>query len=263
MVGGFVTNGGISGSVSGEGPPVLVLHGGPGLSDYTPSLDAELAGFSVIRFQQRGLAPSVLNGPFTVEQHVLDAVAVLDHVGVDQPLVIGHSWGGHLALHFVVAHPARVSGLLILDPLGAVPDGGVGEMQANLVARTSPEQLRRLEELGTAPSAERLRIVWPGYFADPLSAPPMPPIDLSPECSVGTWASIFAHFEAGTLVGSLPLVTAPCTVVLGEKSPIPVHQGEKTAALVPHAQARIEPDTGHFLWLEKPGVLRGIVTELA
>jgi pimeloyl-ACP methyl ester carboxylesterase len=40
--------------------------------------------------------------------------------------VIGHSWGGHLAMHLAVRHPDRVLGLVIADPLGAVSDGGAG-----------------------------------------------------------------------------------------------------------------------------------------
>jgi pimeloyl-ACP methyl ester carboxylesterase len=51
----------------------------PGLSDYTAPLAAELAdAFGVIRYQQRGLAPSTTPGPFSIGQHVADAIAVLD-----------------------------------------------------------------------------------------------------------------------------------------------------------------------------------------
>ena len=48
----------------------LILHGGPGMSDYTSSLADELVEeFTVYRYQQRGLAPSTTDGPFTVETH--------------------------------------------------------------------------------------------------------------------------------------------------------------------------------------------------
>ena len=82
------------------------LDGGPGLSDYTAPLADELAdGFRVLRYQQRGLAPSVTTGPFSVEQHVADAVAVLDAAGAGRAYVVGHSWGGHLAMHLAVRAP--------------------------------------------------------------------------------------------------------------------------------------------------------------
>jgi hypothetical protein len=61
---------------------VLVVHGGPGLSDYTAPLAAELEdAFGVIRYQQRGLAPSTTSGPFGISEHVADAIAVLDAAG--------------------------------------------------------------------------------------------------------------------------------------------------------------------------------------
>ena len=68
-----VPGGSITGWLGGDGQPVLVLHGGPGLSDYTAPLAAELTdAFAVIRYQQRGLAPSVTSGPFDIGQHVAD-----------------------------------------------------------------------------------------------------------------------------------------------------------------------------------------------
>ena len=71
---------------------MLVLHGGPGLSDYTAPLAAELTdAFRVIRYQQRGLAPSATSGPFSISQHVADAIAVLDAAGAGRAYLIGHS----------------------------------------------------------------------------------------------------------------------------------------------------------------------------
>ena len=56
----------ITGWLSGTGPPLLLLHGGPALSEYLSSLAAELApAFTVFRYQQRGLAPSVTDGERT------------------------------------------------------------------------------------------------------------------------------------------------------------------------------------------------------
>ena len=47
----------------GSGPPVLLLHGGPGLSDYTSTIVPELEdAYRAVRFQQRGLAPSTSEG---------------------------------------------------------------------------------------------------------------------------------------------------------------------------------------------------------
>jgi pimeloyl-ACP methyl ester carboxylesterase len=127
-----VAGGSLVGWESGQGVPLLVLHGGP-LSDYTEPLVGVLpAGLRTLRYQQRGLPPSTEAGPFDVQTHVADAIAVLDGSGCEQVRLLGHSWGGHLAFHIAVARPDRVLGVLGVDALGAVPDGGGGRL-----ARTS------------------------------------------------------------------------------------------------------------------------------
>jgi len=260
-----VPGGGLIAWLTGEGQPVLILHGGPGLSDYTAPLAAELEdGFRVIRYQQRGLAPSTTAGPFGIDRHVADAIAVLDAAEAERVYVVGHSWGGHLALHLAVRHPGRVLGLVIADPLGAVPDGGLSEMDQNLTQRIAPELAARARELeeraasgeGTVEDAlESLAIMWPGYFSAP-QAPPMPPLGLSLECYAETMASVQAHFEQHTLERSLPTLEVPAIFVLGAASPIPVKHGIASAALIPGTQYKIEEDCGHFAWLERPGSVR-------
>ena len=261
-----VPGGSITGWAHGDGPPVLILHGGPGLSDYTEPLTEELAdGFRVLRYQQRGLTPSVTSGPFSVDQHVADAIAVLDAAGAGRAYVIGHSWGGHLAMHLAVQHPGRMLGVVIADPLGAVPDGGLSDMEQNLTERIRPDLAARAMELdaramageGTPEDAlESLAIVWPGYFSSLDKAPPMPPIRMSVDCYAQTFASINEHFDRHTLERLLPALTMPIVFLLGADSPIPPSHGIASAALNPGARCVVEEDCGHFPWIERPGSVR-------
>jgi pimeloyl-ACP methyl ester carboxylesterase len=100
------------GEQAGGGPLALILHGGPGLSDDTEPLARELSNvFTTVRYTQRGVPPASGAGPFAVEDHVADAIAVLDAVGLEAAWMVGHSWGGHLAMHVAVAQPELVSGL--------------------------------------------------------------------------------------------------------------------------------------------------------
>jgi pimeloyl-ACP methyl ester carboxylesterase len=201
---------------------------------------------------------------FDIGQHVADAIAVLDAAGAGRAWVIGHSWGGHLAMHLAARHPGRVAGLVIADPLGAVPDGGLSDMGQNLPERLRPELAAGARELderaaagrGTAQDAlESLAIVWSGYFSSPQAAPPVPPLSLSAECYAGTFASIQEHFGQHTLERSLPSLTVPALFVLGAASPIPVTHGIASAGLIPGARYQIE-DCGHFPWLERSGSVR-------
>jgi proline iminopeptidase len=261
-----VPEGEIIASQAGSGAPVLILHGGPGLSDYTAPLAVELHdAFRVIRYQQRGVAPSTAAGPFGIDRHMADAIAVLDAAGAGRAYVIGHSWGGHLAMHLAANHQDRLLGLVLVDPLGAVPDGGESDLERILSERTPPHLAARAEELdehamageGSAEQAlESLAIVWPGYFSSPDKAPPMPPLSLSVDCYAATFASIHWHFEHNTLQRALPAVTVPAVFVLGAASPIPPQHGIASAALIPGARCYIEDDCGHFIWLERPGAVR-------
>jgi len=140
-----------------------------------------------------------VTGTSTVEDHVADALSVLDGLGVAQAWVIGHWWGGHLAMHRAVAAPERLLGAVVIDPLGAVPDGGEAEMAANLTSRLTPETAARVEEMdarlrkgnGTeADGEEMMRLVWPYYFASPESAPPMPATAMNNDVYAETFASI-------------------------------------------------------------------------
>ena len=114
----------------GPGPAAIFLHGGPGIgAEHIIGLVEEVDGLvNGVLPQQRGLYPSTLEGPRDVETHVADEIALLDQLGWERAWLIGHSWGGHLAMHIAVAHPEQVTGLILIETLGAVPDGGSNEL---------------------------------------------------------------------------------------------------------------------------------------
>ena len=262
----------IAGHASGAGAPLLLLHGGPALTDYMEILGPEVTEWRAIRYQQRSLSPSATGGPFTVERHVADAVAVLDALGVGQAIVAGHSWGGHLALHLAIAHPDRVAGLLIIDPLGAVGDGGVSELGQEMVHRLLPGAVTRYQELAGRMSGPdvsdsdmlaSLILLWPGYFAQPETAPAIPAgMRASIAGYAGTFASVAAHLADGSLARGLREVRVPALFLLGAQSPMPVSQGQQTAALVPESEVVIVPAAGHLPWHEQPGCVAGALARI-
>jgi pimeloyl-ACP methyl ester carboxylesterase len=261
----------LAGWKDGSGRPVLLLHGGPGLSfEYLDALGGELGDeYEVAAFQQRGLAPSSTEGPFTVGDHVADVGRVLNALGWERATIVGHSWGGHLALHVALAHSERLHGVLIVDPLGGVGDGGGAAFDAEMFARTPADVRDRARELdalmmrgdGTEEmAAESMRLVWASYFADPAAAPPMPEIRFSLPCMGGTFASIAEELPA--LEARLPTIGVPVGFVHGERSPMPSTASTDTAACIPGAWVEIVPGAGHFPWLEAPGSVRQALARL-
>ncbi len=258
---------------AGEGTPVLLLHGGPGLSyEYLDELGAELGdGFEIAAFQQRGLEPSTLEGPFTIPQAIDDVVAVLDELGWERALLVGHSWGGHLAFRVAAAHPERLIAVLAVDPLGIAGDGGMAAFEAEIRARTPVEARERARELddramagdGTSEDGlEGLALVWPSYFADPDAAPPMPPIRMSVEA----YAGVINDVGSGTDEVAAALATGEVRygIVAGAGSPMPWGLAARaTAELSPSAFLSVVPASGHFPWLEAPGSVRAQLVRLA
>ncbi len=261
----------IAGRRAGSGPPVLLLHGGPGLGfDYLRALAEELAAENdVAWYQQRGLAPSAAVGPYTVATDVADAGRVLDRLSWDKAYVVGHSWGGHLALHVAEALPDRVLGVLSVDPLGSVGDGRWPEFDEEIYRRT-PEPVRvrarELDELSTAGAAndelalEQMSLVWPAYFADPEAAPPMPELRMASDRSAQMGRSILAELPA--LEAGLADIRLPVGFVHGSRSPMPLAASTDAAEQIPGSWVDVVDGAGHFIWVEAPGAVRASLRRL-
>ena len=246
----IVDTGAVAGWVrDGRERRVLLLHGGPGIGfEYLDPLAEEIGPtWTVASFQQRGLSPSTLGGPFDLDTAVADVAAFLDALGWEQTVLLGHSWGGHLALHATVALPDRVSATLAVEPLGAVGDGGEQAFDDALLARTAPAGQARLAHV-TDP-LEIVRILWPAYCADPAAPAPVPEIRLSAEASDGLWPDLRARLSA--LAAALPEVAVPLGLVSGGSSPMPA--ALDVLDLVPGAWLEVVDGAGHFPWIERPG----------
>lgn len=269
-----IAGGVLHGHVSdGDRPPALLLHGGAAVPDYLGSLAAELAPFfTTYRYTQRGTLPSTGGPPYAIEAHVEDAVAVLDAFGIPRAWVVGHSWGGQLALHLAVTRPERLLGLVLVDPVGA--HGEVfRDLDATLRRGLAPETVARLDDtearrrdgnVTEEDLVERFSILWPQYFADPAD-----PIAASPVDHVGVQASIEInrslreHYRNQTLAHALPSVRLPALFVHGELDPVPTESSTRTAALIDGARVELISDCGHFPWLERPGeVARAVASML-
>lgn len=109
--------------------PLVVLHGGPGMShDYLRRL-GELAqqGREVIHYDQVGCGrsshhPEAPAGHWSVDLFVTELAGLIEHWGVGGGFhLLGHSWGGMLAPEYVLRHPEGVVSMSLLDSPASMP----------------------------------------------------------------------------------------------------------------------------------------------
>jgi proline iminopeptidase len=105
-------------NIQGDGPPIIAHHGGPGLGShandkaaFAPLSDA----YKIVSFDARGSGRSGAVPPYTHEQWVADVDALRAHFGFERFIMTGGSYGGYIALEYTLAHPGRVSHLILRD----------------------------------------------------------------------------------------------------------------------------------------------------
>ena len=184
---------------------------------------------------------------------------------------MGSSWGGHLAFWVAGRLPERLLGVLAVDPLGAVGDGGNAEFEAEMERRT-PEadreraaELDRLAQEGDVSeelALESFRLFWPAYFADPPTAPPMPqPMRMSIPAYSGLFTDLVQRLPE--LAASLPGITVPLGVVVGERSSIPQQCRARQRRPDPRRVDRDRRRRGSPALVRGPGAVREALDRLA
>lgn len=104
--------------VVGAGPPLLLMHGGPGLDHISLTPFHQLADENTTVFYDhrcngRSVGPPVET--MTWDNLTADADALREVLGFERWAVLGHSFGGHVALEYTLRYPERVSRLILLD----------------------------------------------------------------------------------------------------------------------------------------------------
>ncbi|WP_020672855.1 alpha/beta fold hydrolase [Amycolatopsis nigrescens] len=255
----------------GEGEPLILCHGGPGLWDMFDGLAAELAGrMRVIRWDQRGCGRSERRGPYSLERTLRDLDAVRRHFHLARPAVLGHSWGAQLALRYALEHPDRVRRLVYVSGTGLGRDWHLA-YERNLAARLGPELARVAELSGRERTEDEDRelavLQWSADFADPAGARrhaermATPWFGINYECN----ATINAEDRTATwheprLVEACRGLTVPTLIVDGAKDIRPRRAVDSLHQALPAVTRVVLPDAGHVPWLEAPQRFHSVLT---
>jgi pimeloyl-ACP methyl ester carboxylesterase len=257
--GAFVSAGGVRLHYvdAGSGAPVVLLHGNPGsVQDFSPGVADSLArSYRVLVFERLGHGysqrRSARDDTPTAQARLLHAA--LDRLGVERPILVGHSWGGGLALVYTLEYPRDVAGLVLLGPRGVAQGGSdpvyrlirtpvVGSVlrhtvllpvgrrlfERRLAAAYAPDTVRR--EHWAAARALWLR---PGQVAATV------------------WDSRNLDRELSSARRRFGEIAAPVSIVTGERDELlaesrAVHQGIAGSELV------ILPNVGHEVQFSRP-----------
>lgn len=104
-----------------DGHPMVALHGLKGYGGRWREVAGRLPACRVYGPDLRGVGQSPPEPPWTLEQHATDVLGVLDAVGLDRADIVGHSFGGAVAVALARFAPDRVRRMVLLDPSLAVP----------------------------------------------------------------------------------------------------------------------------------------------
>jgi proline iminopeptidase len=260
-------------AVSGTGPPLVCLHGGPGLWDYLAALAALIDDtFTVVRFDQRGCGRSTGSGPFTIAQAVDDLDQLRAALGFDRWGVAGHSWGAELALRYAARHPDRTTAVAYVAGVGA-GNGFKAAYEAELARRLGPDRerwaaLSAMPDSDRTPGQERERCLlqWRPDFS-PASDPAGHALALwdtrPPGAAVNMAANRQLWRDRGTddLLRAAARVTCPVTMLFGADDPRPWTASDALLAALPDASRIVFDRAGHAPWAERPADTRQVIID--
>jgi proline iminopeptidase len=228
----------------GSGPLVVVLHGGPGAHhDYLlPQYDRLARGRELFYYDQRGggRSPVPRETPAGWPEHVADLEAMRARLGRERLTLCGYSWGGLLAVLYLLEHPDRVERLALVSP-ASITAAGRRAFETEFARRMrAPEivdaraELRESGLAGREPDAYRRRMFElsvAGYFRDPRDAANLTPFRVTARTQDVVWESL-GDYDLRPRLRAAPRPMPPALVLHGTFDPIPIAGSRELATLL-------------------------------
>ncbi len=248
--------------VSGTGEPVVFIHGAFIADTFRPLLaEPGLSRhYRLILYHRRGYAGSTrASSPVSVALQAADCLALLHYLGVERAHVVGHSYGGDVALQLALDAPSVVHSLALLEP------GLMVGTSANEYRESLARGVQRYRQAGARVVVEEfLQARWPGYRVALDRA--LPGAFAQAVGDAETW---FEHEVAGQLTWSFGeaqarRISQPTLCVLGGESDALWSRFGETHRLLlgwlPNGEGAILPGTTHLMQIQDP---RGTAETLA
>jgi N-formylmaleamate deformylase len=221
------------------GPTVVVLPGITSPAITWEFVAEQLAGDArvlVLDIRGRGLSDAPPDG-YALTDYAADAAGLIAALGLDRPIVLGHSMGARVAMALGALYPEAVGPLIIVDP----PLTGPGRAQYPTPLESFREQLRQAYDGTTAQEVLRFFPRWSEQEAQ-LRA------QWLPSCAEHAVVQTWQHFDTEDVFGYWRALPAPLLFVYGEDSPVIPPEGlAELKAANPAAQTVGIPDAGHMI----------------
>lgn len=250
--------------VHGDGPPLVMIHGGLGGGEGSAPTVQHHAGvfsgdFRFICYDRRAAGKSgTPSGGYDLPNQVQDLRALLDRLEVTRAHVLGSSAGGPVAMRFALDYPEMADSLLLINTMSY---------------NSQPERQARQNELDNLLSNEaahgRTAAVEQALEArqptlrqdDPAQFTKLRQINL--ERFDGIILSIRAYLDIGDSIESrLAELTMPTMIVHGDAdTTIPVECGLHLHQCIPHSELHIFPGAQHGLMTNEARRMGGLITE--
>ena len=235
---------------AGSGPPVLFVHGFPlNHAMWRAQLDSLAPKYRVIAPDLRGFGGSdVTEGTVSMEQFADDLAALLDALGVTEPVTLcGLSMGGYIAWQFVRKHSGRLRGLILCDTKAAPDTADAAAQRHKTVEMVLSEGMRPLvASMQPKLLSEATLAARPEVLAELQRMMARCP----PAGVAAALRGMAARPDANPLLAS---IRVPTLVLCGADDKItPPSEMRKVAAAIPGAEYVEVPEAGHMSPMEQP-----------
>jgi proline iminopeptidase len=275
---------------AGEGRPVLVIHGGPGIPYVSPwsGLEPLTATYQFHYYDQRGSGQSTrpidkfsssnysenlttLDKTLGLGAQIADIERIRQILGEERLIIVGHSFGGFIAALYAAEFPDRVEALILIAPADMLvmpqPDGGLFE----IVRGRLPDDMRsdydaylkRYLDFGGIFSKSEAELVqmneeFGKYYA---AVAPLPTLE---QGRVGGWMVQAMYFSLGQRHDyrkALARVTAPALVIHGAQDLQSEAASRAYADAFANSQVVVLEGAAHFSFEEQPESFAAVVGE--
>jgi proline iminopeptidase len=149
----------------GQGTPIVLLHGGPGSThhDFHPWFSQAKDFARVIYYDQRGcgLSDYQPGKGYSVDQAADDLDRLRQALGIDQWVVLGHSYGGFLAQYYATKHPEDIKGLVLLCASTGLHGESLPSRQSEFI---SPEERQKMSQIRKTPGLSMAQLVYNNHL---------------------------------------------------------------------------------------------------